>query len=44
MIENKNVKLGAGASLTKDYDVLMSFLGSNNDTKTVWRKEVGILP
>ena len=27
-----------------DYDVLMSFLRSNYETKTEWRKEAGIIP
>ena len=44
MTGHKDVKLGGGASLTKDYEVLISFLGSNYDTKTEWRKEKGILP
>lgn len=44
MVGHKDVKLGGGASLAKDYEVLISFLGSNYDTKTVWRKEKGILP
>jgi hypothetical protein len=44
MINHQSVKLGGGASLIKDYEVLISFLGSNYDTKTVWRKDHGILP
>ena len=44
MVGHKDVKLGGGASLQKDYEVLISFLGSNYDTKTVWRKDNGILP
>jgi hypothetical protein len=44
MVGHKDVKLGGGASLQKDYEVLISFLGSNYDTKTVWRRDNGILP
>jgi hypothetical protein len=44
MINHKDIKLGGGATLKNDYEVLLSFLGSNYDTKTVWRKDVGIIP
>jgi len=37
-------KIGGGATMQKDYDTLMSFLTSNYETKTNWRKNVGILP
>ena len=37
-------KVGGGATLKKDLDTLMSFLGSNYETKTEWRRNVGILP
>ena len=37
-------KVGGGATLRKDYDTLMSFLGSNYETKTDWRKNAGIIP
>jgi len=40
----QDIKLGGGATLKNDYEVLRSFLGSNYDTKTVWRKDVGIIP
>lgn len=42
--ELKSGKSCGGSTLQKDYDTLMSFLVSNYETKTYWRKEVGILP
>ena len=44
MVIDKDIKLGGGATLKNDYEVLLSFLGSNYDTKTVWRKDIGIIP
>ena len=37
-------KVGGGADLRKDYQTLMAFLEQNYETKTEWRKTVGILP
>ena len=37
-------KVGGGATMQKDFDTLMSFLTSNYETKTQWRKGIGILP
>lgn len=34
----------AGSSFKADYDILMSFLAQNHETKQGWRKELGIVP
>ena len=39
-----NKMQAAGSSFKADYDILMSFLVQNYETKQGWRKEVGLLP
>ena len=38
-----NKMQAAGSSFKQDYDILMSFLASNYETKQSWRKEVGVI-
>ena len=39
-----NKMQAGGSSFKADYDILMSFLVQNYETKQGWRKELGLLP